>query len=141
FRSKVAPWGTRPGWGQNVRAGAVTTSAGRYLAPGQRLRASLVHAGLHPTAEELDPIVGPRLVARHRATFEDAEDLLGVLHDVVSRPEVELLAHRTTVSLAEERPYVVLEARSVNHFAHLDSLSCRLERGMPCSPVRTPATR
>lgn len=50
------------------------------------------------------------LRCKRRRLFETLEDRVGVLLDVVERPEVEGKLHRLSVPLAKQRPYVLLEA-------------------------------
>jgi hypothetical protein len=76
-------------------------------------------AAFDPAPEELDLLLRPGDVAGHGSVFEAAEDGVGVLADVVVRPEIEGPLHRCTVALTEQRPDLSLEAhRLVNVGAH-----------------------
>lgn len=70
-------------------------------------------SSVDPPTKELDLIVGPRLIARHRAVFETSQDCARVLRDVVVLPEIEPrdAQHRRAISFPEERLHVLLEAR------------------------------
>jgi hypothetical protein len=69
--------------------------------------------GVDPPTKEVDPIVGPGLIARHRAVLETSQDGARVLRDVVVLPEIELrdAQHRRAISFPEQRLHVLLEAR------------------------------
>lgn len=72
-----------------------------------RLSGSLARRPLlDPASEEVDLILRPGSVARHRAVLELGEDPGGGVPDVVMRPEVEVRLNRLAVLLPEQRPNV-----------------------------------
>src|ERR1700745_212513 len=71
---------------------------------------SVAHAGCRPALEHVDLLGVPGSVAGHRAVAEPLEDGVRVLLDVVEGPEIEGELHRLTVTLAEQRLDVLLEA-------------------------------
>src|SRR6266576_2108660 len=68
-------------------------------------------AAFHPAPEEVDLCPRPGAVTGHGAGLEAGEDGIGVLADVVLRPEVKCEFHRLTITLAKHGLDVDLEAQ------------------------------
>src|SRR5579862_6697760 len=98
----------------SARSWSYRTSTGRRSCYSTRPSGMKAGSGgcplIDPASEEVEPILRPGTVARHRAGLERGEDPGGGVPDVVVGEEVEVRLHRVAVLLPEERPDIGREA-------------------------------
>jgi hypothetical protein len=66
---------------------------------------------IDPVLEQLNSILIPRRVTRHRAVRQAFENVVGICRDVFVRPQVEREVHRKAVLLTKQDTDVFAEAR------------------------------